>query len=393
MNTRHLRRTRSLTGAHAPFGLALLCALLTMGCTNYAGTSGNGGGGPVVIGGPPNTACNPTIHGEGCSGTDRVTCDAKTSTWQALASCPSGQLCKGVVDPADPQKFKQITSCVSSTTGGGDTTSTPSDGGTTDAGATDAATTTMDTNATTTDTGTTTTDTGTTTTDTGTTTIDTGTATTDTGTTTTDTGTTTTDTSSGPICGDQQCDPGETATTCPIDCKTGPKCGDGTCDTGETATTCPADCKTTSSCGDGKCTKGETYSSCAKDCGGATGSFSANACWDSKCPKESKACKDHYVCAGLMGCGKDGLDDNACIKKHGWTQTEIDALGDVFKDLATCGYKACADPNAAKCSDKGKDGQANRCGQYDDTWPCNCDSQCSQYNDCCSDYSATCKKP
>ncbi|MCO4761550.1 MAG: hypothetical protein KC502_08610, partial [Myxococcales bacterium] len=173
---------------------------------------------------------------------------------------------------------------------------------------------------------------------------------------------------------------------------TGPTCGNGKCEDGETSSTCAADCKPAGpTCGDGKCIKGETYSSCKQDCGGSGGTFSQNTCWDSKCTKESAACKADYICSGYIGCIKADKDGDACAKQHGWTdKTDIDNGGDLLDALQKCGWKACADPNGAKCSSPGKDGAKNRCGQYDSTWPCNCDSGCTKFGDCCSDYKATC---
>ncbi len=172
----------------------------------------------------------------------------------------------------------------------------------------------------------------------------------------------------------------------------GPVCGDGKCESGETASSCAKDCGGGGNCGDGKCSKGETWNSCAKDCGG-TGTFGPKACWDTGCVKETSACKAHHVCAGQMGCLKNDLDGNTCVTKHGWTQAELDSMGKLYEDLASCAYKACADPNGAKCSQPGKDGAKNRCGQFDNSWPCNCDDDCANFGDCCSDYNATCKSP
>jgi len=47
------------------------------------------------------------------------------------------------------------------------------------------------------------------------------------------------------VCGNQQCEAGESNASCPNDCPAaGPICGDGTCDMvgGENTTNCPGDC-------------------------------------------------------------------------------------------------------------------------------------------------------
>ncbi|MFT3696255.1 MAG: hypothetical protein QM831_24155 [Kofleriaceae bacterium] len=62
------------------------------------------------------------------------------------------------------------------------------------------------------------------------------------------------------ICGDNKCDTGETATTCPQDCA---KCGDNVCSSSESVTSCPQDCAT---CGDGVCSSNESVTSCPSDC-------------------------------------------------------------------------------------------------------------------------------
>jgi hypothetical protein len=48
--------------------------------------------------------------------------------------------------------------------------------------------------------------------------------------------------STGAVCGNNTCDPGESNSNCPNDCQ-GALCGDGTCDmTTENSTNCPGDC-------------------------------------------------------------------------------------------------------------------------------------------------------
>jgi len=85
-------------------------------------------------------------------------------------------------------------------------------------------------------------------------------------------------------CGNATCDLGEDSQSCPDDCASA-ICGDGvcgatesisgcpadcycgntTCDTGESSATCPGDCP--ASCGNGTCDAGETQASCPQDCG------------------------------------------------------------------------------------------------------------------------------
>jgi len=68
----------------------------------------------------------------------------------------------------------------------------------------------------------------------------------------------------GTTCGDNSCDAGETAATCPVDC--GAVCGDNACTNTENVDNCPADCGPSQVCGNNVCDSGETYSNCPADC-------------------------------------------------------------------------------------------------------------------------------
>ena len=73
-----------------------------------------------------------------------------------------------------------------------------------------------------------------------------------------------------PVCGDDVCEEGEDAESCPDDCAGGgPVCGDGICEFPEDENNCPADCGDdggTEYCGDGICQETEDADSCPDDC-------------------------------------------------------------------------------------------------------------------------------
>ena len=89
----------------------------------------------------------------------------------------------------------------------------------------------------------------------------------------------------GPCCGDGACSSalGEDCYTCPADCGTvcSTLCGDRNCDPGESAASCPSDC---SKCGNGACegAAGENCYNCRADCGPCPSCTIENS--DSVCP-------------------------------------------------------------------------------------------------------------
>ena len=114
-----------------------------------------------------------------------------------------------------------------------------------------------------------------------------------------------------------------------------------------------------------------------------TGSFNENACWDEKCPKETAACKADDMCSKFVACLKTGKSAQACGQELQLDQAKADALNKILNPLQECGWKACADPDGGSCKDQ--------CGKYlGRTAKCQCDDQCEQYGDCCSDYKELC---
>jgi hypothetical protein len=70
------------------------------------------------------------------------------------------------------------------------------------------------------------------------------------------------------VCGNGQCELGETCRTCSIDCGPCPPavCGDGKCEDAETCQTCPDDCGRCPICGDDICQPTENHQTCPQDC-------------------------------------------------------------------------------------------------------------------------------
>lgn len=104
--------------------------------------------------------------------------------------------------------------------------------------------------------------------------------------------------------------------------------------------------------------------------------FAVDACWASKCPKETDTCKGDTMCVQLFGCFLVG--DDACLQ----SMASSPAASELFA-LQKCGWSACANVNGASC--------AGKCGTFIQADPCHCDSDCASFGDCCSDYAKQCK--
>ena len=115
-------------------------------------------------------------------------------------------------------------------------------------------------------------------------------------------------------------------------------------------------------------------------------SYTVNACWDDKCAAEITACKANAGCDALAGCLKKGGDMQTCTTDLKTAEADYN----VFNAIQICGWKACNDPTKGLCSEAGKGGAADKCGQFDNNWPCNCDDACGDFGDCCQDFEATC---
>ena len=129
-----------------------------------------------------------------------------------------------------------------------------------------------------------------------------------------------------PICGDGQCDTGETLESCAEDCP----CGDGVCAENETFESCPTDC----ACGNGDCDDDESPENCPVDCqtpvtntcdGSCLSDFTQGAACqcDQFCISYGDCCTDFeslcYDASNALLCiqeecdtGQQCLNDNGC---------------------------------------------------------------------------------
>lgn len=133
--------------------------------------------------------------------------------------------------------------------------------------------------------------------------------------------------SSGPTCGNGQCDGKEHCGTCPQDCACpqGKSCQSGTC-------------VTPNSCGNGVCDNGENCGTCAKDCPCKAG----ESCSQGSCKPPSIRCGDG-VCNGTERC-------DSCVKDCPCPQG-LSCQAGACKPLVNCGNGTCeSDENCDTCA-------------------------------------------
>ncbi|MSP91725.1 MAG: hypothetical protein EXR79_07960 [Myxococcales bacterium] len=110
-------------------------------------------------------------------------------------------------------------------------------------------------------------------------------------------------------CGDKECGPAESCSSCPQDCGKCPEvCGNGSCGAGEDCKACAADCgKCPEACGDGNCGGGETCTTCPADCGKCP-----TGCGNGKCDQPAENCQGCPADCGACPGACDPLTQSGC---------------------------------------------------------------------------------
>jgi uncharacterized protein (TIGR03382 family) len=178
-------------------------------------------------------------------------------------------------------------------------------------------------------------------------------------------------------------------------------CGDGMMGENETDVDCGGEscspcadgkkCKIDDDCAGKSCTDG----TCGAGTPGPVDFTPPNPCWKDECVAEYDTCAAMPSCVAWNDClaTKEGDALSECLQAVADSDpSQMDDNGNhvVYRALQECGWDKCNDPNAGLCADPGKGGEVNKCGQWDDAWPCNCDDACTQYDDCCADYDDVC---
>ncbi|MBI5609371.1 MAG: hypothetical protein HY902_10885 [Deltaproteobacteria bacterium] len=159
----------------------------------------------------------------------------------------------------------------------------------------------------------------------------------------------------------------------------GPVCGNGQCEPGESSAECPQDCKPSAAvCGNGKCEPGESANSCPKDCKMPIDPITQ--CIANACPDLYKQCSGSASCISAAQCLIAGGSMMQCVTDMKTAQ--------LVSQLVQCGTKAnCLGGTTTPATCKGQ------CGVYSPGAACQCDAKCAQNGNCCGDYKTYCGAP
>ncbi|MBR56904.1 MAG: hypothetical protein CMH54_02475 [Myxococcales bacterium] len=201
----------------------------------------------------------------------------------------------------------------------------------------------------------------------------------------------------GPICGDDSCQEPENYTNCPQDCEPPPPPTECVFEYCESEL---ENCVSSNSCEDkmGCFIDCGSTPDCAGTCAETGGDAAAEvflalvACaFDNDClPGELEDCGDGF-------CGDDE-DPYLCPEDCAppWDGTCEDRCGDFNEsepcqcDFACMEYDDCCEDYMEFCGTTPVGSCEGRCGDYDADAPCQCNEACEQFGDCCSDYEDQC---
>ena len=160
-------------------------------------------------------------------------------------------------------------------------------------------------------------------------------------------------------------------------------------------------------CGNGQCEQGESKQSCPKDCGGGI-TNNLIECGKKYCPKQLDQCLNQKGCSEAVNC-MTSCSSDSCYEKCASL-----GMGKALQQFAQCaGQAGCfgggttqpvcgngqcepgeSQQNCPKDCGGGNTGSCKgQCGKFIEGSSCQCDDQCQQYNDCCGDYKELCSGP